>query len=580
MAISETLKLADEVSGPAATMAKAVGGVDKATQGARKSLAALEKSSGQSVKASANVQIKALEKVDQARSKSDAIANQKAKHERDRIGKFTKGIKVAKAALGREGNAAELLGTTGSLALVGAALGVGLLVKGISSAVSAAAKLTAEFAESFAEAVKLRGESKALMDTLTGGRGDKALALIKSQAIATGQSVADLQDQFKRARDAGANNKQALALGNLRADIINSGRSAQEADAAINEMLGKVKAGTKDASKGAAELAVKFGVAGDGVAAVNKQAKTFGGLMNRLKAAPANFLDKLAAGPAGKELDKLGEKATKALNSFLKSPQAAAAMDQIAGAIQSVIAAIGTASELIGPFWEGFRAGIGPVIDLLSPLGDALGEAFSGENADNMNTLKTVATAMGVAFGVAAVAIGAVAAAIGGVLVMTGGAIVAIGALLAAILKISAGAVKAGGDFIIGLVNGIRSGSWDAVKAVKDLATGMISAFTSILKIGSPSKVFEGLGKFTAQGYAQGIDRGSAGVETAARAMSVAAKPVNDNAQPSAPSRSIAMGGLTVNITIQGTGSSAQDAQNIAEKVFSILEGQLIEAAV
>lgn len=255
-------------------------------------------------------------------------------------------------------------------------------------------------------------------------------------------------------------------------------------------------------------------------------------------------------------------------------------MDQIAGAIQSVIAAIGTASELIGPFWEGFRAGIGPVIDLLSPLGDALGEAFSGENADNMNTLKTVATAMGVAFGVAAVAIGAVAAAIGGVLVMTGGAIVAIGALLAAILKISAGAVKAGGDFIIGLVNGIRSGSWDAVKAVKDLATGMISAFTSILKIGSPSKVFEGLGKFTAQGYAQGIDRGSAGVETAARAMSVAAKPVNDNAQPSAPSRSIAMGGLTVNITIQGTGSSAQDAQNIAEKVFSILEGQLIEAAV
>lgn len=638
MAITETLKLADEISGPAQRMARAVGGLEGAIGDAQKATDSLAKASGEGVAKAQKAQVRALDAIDRARAKveaeqkrqSAAVANDQKRQAqvaatfeavlekkkaatakrsaatsealtkvftkkqaeqkkafdaaRKSAGKLHVPIKQAqkeakklgaKDALGAFG----LGGAVGSGILTGVAAMAGLIGL-VKSAVSGAIELARGFGEAFIDATNLRGESKALMDTLTGGRGGEALALLKKQAIALGEPLNEVTERFKRFRDAGADNKQAIALENLRGDIRASGKSAEEADSAIGKMLGEVKAGTKDASKGASELAVQFGVAGDGMAAVNKQQKTFNGLTNRLRNAPGNLLDSLAAGPAGKALDELGSKAQKALNEFLKSDNAGKLFGQLEGAITGVADAIGIGLALIGPFWEGFMGGIGPVLEALSPIGDALSAAFGGDSADQMDNLKTLATALGVAFGVAAVAVGTLAAAVGAVLVMTGGAIAAIGALIAVVLKIGTAAVKASGDFIIGLVNGIRSGSWDAVKAVKDLASGMISAFTGALKIGSPSKVMEGFGKFTAQGVAVGMSKGATAVEAAARGIAVSATPQNDNAAAATPSRSVSMGGVVINISLNGSGANERDAQNIAEKVFSILEGQLLEAAV
>lgn len=58
----------------------------------------------------------------------------------------------------------------------------------------------------------------------------------------------------------------------------------------------------------------------------------------------------------------------------------------------------------------------------------------------------------------------------------------------------------------LGLANGIRYGKSEAVNAAIDLAQSSIQAASSTLEIGSPSKVFEEMGAFSAEGYAIGFD--------------------------------------------------------------------------
>lgn len=64
---------------------------------------------------------------------------------------------------------------------------------------------------------------------------------------------------------------------------------------------------------------------------------------------------------------------------------------------------------------------------------------------------------------------------------------------------------NAGKNVIKGLVNGIKDSFGDIWNIVSDAASHVISGFKSAMGIGSPSKVFAELGKFTMQGYQIGV---------------------------------------------------------------------------
>ena len=67
--------------------------------------------------------------------------------------------------------------------------------------------------------------------------------------------------------------------------------------------------------------------------------------------------------------------------------------------------------------------------------------------------------------------------------------------------------VNAGKDLINGFINGIGSMGSAVANKVKEIANGAINAAKSFLGIHSPSRVFIGIGKYTAEGMAVGLDR-------------------------------------------------------------------------
>ena len=67
-------------------------------------------------------------------------------------------------------------------------------------------------------------------------------------------------------------------------------------------------------------------------------------------------------------------------------------------------------------------------------------------------------------------------------------------------------ALQMGKDLIQGLINGIKNMASKAVDTVKNVGKNLINGIKGVLKIGSPSKVFEELGAFTAEGFAIGYE--------------------------------------------------------------------------
>ncbi|MFA8439297.1 tape measure protein [Pueribacillus sp. YX66] len=69
--------------------------------------------------------------------------------------------------------------------------------------------------------------------------------------------------------------------------------------------------------------------------------------------------------------------------------------------------------------------------------------------------------------------------------------------------------LSAGKDLIRGLINGIKNMGASAIEAVAGVVDGVINKAKSMLKISSPSKLFEQFGEWTSEGLSIGIDKGS-----------------------------------------------------------------------
>jgi hypothetical protein len=135
-----------------------------------------------------------------------------------------------------------------------------------------------------------------------------------------------------------------------------------------------------------------------------------------------------------------------------------------------------------------------------------------------------------------------------------------------------------GGDLVNGFVEGITGAYSRVTSAVQGMSDKVKGAFKSALGIASPSKLFAEYGKYTAEGYAQGVGAGSSKAQDAVTAMVPAA--------PSGGAGGGRGGGVIVNVTINASGKGPQetaaalsDASFLA-RLTDAIEGALTGAGI
>lgn len=150
-----------------------------------------------------------------------------------------------------------------------------------------------------------------------------------------------------------------------------------------------------------------------------------------------------------------------------------------------------------------------------------------------------------------------------------------VGSVVDGLGSLVTGAASIAGDFIAGLVGGIANGAGLVIDAVKGLAGSVINAAKSALGIASPSKVMLGIGGYTAEGFAGGLDAGAAMVESSATALAQAPVQAAEAIGPAAaaPARTsapAASGGAGARVDVGGvtiTISGVAGAENILERL-------------
>lgn len=114
-----------------------------------------------------------------------------------------------------------------------------------------------------------------------------------------------------------------------------------------------------------------------------------------------------------------------------------------------------------------------------------------------------------------------------------------------------------GRNLVDGLIKGITSAALPLPGLVGGLADTITGAFKDKLQIHSPSRVFEGFGENTVEGYAQGVDNAAPRAQGAVDAMAPSS-PVS-TAASSAPRQGATMA-VTIPITVYaGPGTSGED---------------------
>lgn len=138
-----------------------------------------------------------------------------------------------------------------------------------------------------------------------------------------------------------------------------------------------------------------------------------------------------------------------------------------------------------------------------------------------------------------------------------------------------------GKSLIDGLINGIKSGATAVINAMKGVVTGAIDAAKKALGIASPSKVFAEIGVQTGAGMEQGVNKGSAGVQSSLETMVAPppGKPGSATAQTSAPSSS---GGKGSNFSgaqfhFYGVKDAADAEQRFHEMLVRAIEGDVAQ---
>lgn len=121
-------------------------------------------------------------------------------------------------------------------------------------------------------------------------------------------------------------------------------------------------------------------------------------------------------------------------------------------------------------------------------------------------------------------------------------------------------AASIAGDIISGLVDGITSGAAAVVDAISATVGGALDTAKEVLGIASPSKEFAQLGRFTAEGFALGIDASAMDAQN-----SVASMVAVPAAVPGASVGGAGAGSISVTVNINGASGDASAIRSAAE---------------
>ena len=253
--------------------------------------------------------------------------------------------------------------------------------------------------------------------------------------------------------------------------------------------------------------------------------ETLSGMAGRLKAQAQNLFIDLGKAVAP-QLSAAFKPIAEGLGAFMKGDGGKNFIAGMVDGITGLIGAVQAAIPFIVEFGKGFIDGFG---EAMPAIKEALGMLFKGfgGGATWMTTVRDFAKLLG---NIAAFAAGT-AVVLGGMLgvsiqIVTGfaqaaiavwnGLISGIGAAVFAVSDFFAnvaakwggwvqGAKDAAGNFVMGLVNGIKNGVGMVVEAAKGLGRSMLGGIKSALGIASPSKEMEFMGAMSALGFEQGF---------------------------------------------------------------------------
>ena len=260
------------------------------------------------------------------------------------------------------------------------------------------------------------------------------------------------------------------------------------------------------------------------------------------------------------------------ISDALVSQDAQDAIKSIAEAMVKVGEAAVAAAPVVGEMIDAFGEGIGPGFESFQ---ESLSEVASDREA--IEALRSILVSLAGALGTVA---GALARVVGWLIKLNAevwkaaesvdqamNSMTASVGNVSPLAKVAASGV--GSSIVDGLVKGILGDAARVGEAITSVAQGAIDSAKSVLDIGSPSKVFEQLGRFTAEGFGRGLEG-----EGASIANTTAGIVTPDLGKLGARGSTNVNANVPVSIDVSGAG----DPQAVANAVAAIMQGELADA--
>lgn len=466
------------------------------------------------------------------------------------------------------------------LAAIGAAVGLGIVVVAAAAAIAAVVALAAKLTSMAISASDAANKTAVLRDAFTGSAAGAAelsasVASVAGKVPIAASEVAGLADDLWKAGKRGAELEEALLAASYEAAGLgkNPGPDLIARRMANLDVIGiklKDSIAAIFAGPSTVDATGKFTKSLAGLTDLFGQNHSEGRALQKLLSV---IVDPLIAG-----LTALVPLATAAFRGM------------IIFALDVAIAVVKAKTAIEGLIPESVRAAVADLFTKQNLLNAALaaGKWAAGLLIGSFVVVAGIIAAVVVVVGGLIAVFAALIIGIAKVAVAIGSAVVSGVKALAGLASAGAGAAK---GMIDGLVGGIKAGVGPVVDAIKAMASSAVGAIKAALKIASPSKVFEGLGEFTGEGFAAGVDAQAATVQTSLEAMVMppAIEPMQaaDASRSSGPGvvgRAASSASSTPTIDLSGatfTFIGVRDAAEhgramIEDALTSILEGDAI----
>ena len=290
---------------------------------------------------------------------------------------------------------------------------------------------------------------------------------------------------------------------------------------------------------------------------------TVEGSLASLKGAWDNFVTGLGSGGDMQQLTKsLMDSALTAAKNIV--PVLGSVVSSLGPAVMEMVGEIGdylneSGPELAAKLGEALAETAGSIVTNLPAFAEGLGHLLNGL----VDTIGSFAGTIALAFAKLIVAGGlAIGKKVGDI---KDGVKQAITGGLKSVQGFFDDFAAAGGNLIDGLIKGIGDAKDRVVQKIKDIAKGAVDTFKSWLGIASPSKVMAKMGGYMMQGLTLGIEGGGSGAVSAMRGVASSLQgAANVSITSPAASRSVAGGGITINLNYSADADANQMVRDIA----------------